>query len=37
MVVRLTRDIVERNPPKAVPFELDDGGVEDGFQRGITP
>ena len=23
-------DVVEGDPPKAVPFELDDGGVEDG-------
>ena len=30
-------DVVEGNPPKAVAFELDDGGVEDGCQGGISP
>ncbi len=40
MVVRLTGatgDVLERDATKAVPFELDDGGVEDGFRVGSAP
>ena len=31
---RPARDVVEGHPAEAVPLELDDGGVEDGFGGG---